>query len=249
MPSGNRFPGARFPDIGFGGTRFSAAESWATVTDRTGKPRPVGFAARLPMTGRFLVRTILAVVLLAVVLVPGKAEAHPHIFVDCSATAVFDQTGLTGFEQEWVFDEMFSAGMLMDYDSDGNGEFSNEEARFYEQQIFSILKDYNYLTVIRIDGQDQPATSARNFRPSVRNGQLVYRFFTPCAVPFASGPHDVGITVYDPEYYGDMVLLESAVTVDAPPGLEVCSSSVSAPERTYFGCIVPVFINLHFAAP
>lgn len=198
---------------------------------------------------RFAVRSLPVMLLLMAVQPPAPAMAHPHIFIDCKAIAVFDASGLTGFQQTWIFDEMFSAGMLMEYDTNGDQQFNAAETAKYAQEIFSILKEYNYLTVLRVDGEEIHPHQARDFRPEVRNGQLIYHFFTPCVVPFASGTHNVAISVYDPEYYADMVLLDSAVSVEAPPGVQTAKSNVSAPELTYFGCIVPVFINLRFSAP
>ena len=45
------------------------------------------------------------------------------MFIDSWVTVVFDEKGLEGFKIRWVFDEMFSSMMIMDFDTSQNGRF------------------------------------------------------------------------------------------------------------------------------
>ena len=38
----------------------------------------------------------------------GTAGAHPHAFVECQLTFVFDKDGLAGLQQRWMLDEMLT---------------------------------------------------------------------------------------------------------------------------------------------
>ena len=60
-------------------------------------------------------------------MIPQHLSAHPHVFIRNTLTFVFDENGLKGIEQRWVFDEMFSAGIIFDYDTDANGSFDPVE--------------------------------------------------------------------------------------------------------------------------
>ncbi|ETR73002.1 MAG: hypothetical protein OMM_01274 [Candidatus Magnetoglobus multicellularis str. Araruama] len=46
---------------------------------------------------------------------PLTALAHPHVFVECTVTIVFDDQGLAGFHNHWVMDRMFSGNMLSSF--------------------------------------------------------------------------------------------------------------------------------------
>lgn len=184
--------------------------------------------------------------LLLLVVLPPQARAHPHIFVDCSIKALFNAEGLLGFEHVWLFDEIFSASMLEEYDADRNAAFNSTEAEQYEREIFSLLEEYHFLTTLRLDGAYIPVSKAERFQPSVRGGKLCYSFFLPCPVPLDGMQHDVAITVFDADYYADMALPASAASVDTPGGLQVQITTSTAPDLTYFGCIVPTLIHFTF---
>ncbi|MGE4291418.1 MAG: DUF1007 family protein [Desulfovibrio sp.] len=198
-----------------------------------------------------LKRSALTGLLLLVLLFlkPVAGHAHPHIFIDCAVTAVFDEHGLTGFRQQWTFDEMFSMGMVQEYDADHDGTFDPQEADKYRKEIFSILTEYHYLTVLSVDGADQQPDRALDFQLSLRGGKLCYRFFTPCRVPYAATAHTVAITVFDEEYYADMALPLDACGTQGPAGLTVRRDHLAAPRLTYFGLIVPEFITYTFTTP
>jgi ABC-type nickel/cobalt efflux system permease component RcnA len=53
-----------------------------------------------------------AVLLLFLLCAPFRLHSHPHIFINCRLTIVFDENGLAGFELSWVFDRMFSAAVV-----------------------------------------------------------------------------------------------------------------------------------------
>ena len=47
----------------------------------------------------------------------GGAWAHPHVWVEYDATFLFDDAGrVTAIRERWRFDEMFSAGVIPDFD-------------------------------------------------------------------------------------------------------------------------------------
>ena len=70
------------------------------------------------MTGSVLSKAIM----------PGLACAHPHVFVDNRVTFLFDGSRLTGFRENWLFDEVFSDQLLQDFDTNHDGQFSKAES-------------------------------------------------------------------------------------------------------------------------
>jgi len=150
---------------------------------------------------------------LALLLVFSSAAvfAHPHVFVAGKATFVFDSQGLSGIRLKWFFDEMFGVRILEDYDADRDGRFNPKEMATLEDEAFSNLKNYNYFTHIKIDGQAFPVQSVRDFSAGVEGGELYYTFFVPCHVGAGSSQRTVVLMVFDPEYYVDFYLAGEVV--------------------------------------
>ncbi len=86
---------------------------------------------------------------------PVPLAAHPHVFVDNQIEIAFDTKGLAGISVQWTFDEMFSAGIIFDYD-DGDGVFSSREIALIKEECFSNLKEYGFFFDILIDGKPFP---------------------------------------------------------------------------------------------
>ncbi|MDY7000508.1 MAG: DUF1007 family protein [Thermodesulfobacteriota bacterium] len=137
--------------------------------------------------------------------------AHPHVFVAGKAIFVFDSKGLSGIRLKWFFDEMFGVQILEDYDVDRDGRFNSKELAVLKDEAFSNLKNYNYFTHIKIDGQAFPVQFVRDFSAGVEGGDLYYTFFVPCHVSAASAPRTVVLMVFDPEYYVDFYLAGEVV--------------------------------------
>ena len=75
-----------------------------------------------------------------------KTLSHPHIFVDCTLSFVFDENGFAGIKERWVFDEMFSSMILNDFDKDRNLSLDSQEIVAIKKGAFSNLKNFNYFT-------------------------------------------------------------------------------------------------------
>jgi len=143
---------------------------------------------------------------LFLVLSPAAVLAHPHVFVAGKAVFVFDSKGLSGIRLKWFFDEMFGTQILEDYDTDRDGRFNPRELATLKNEAFSNLKNYNYFTHIKIDGQAFPVRAVKDFSAGVEGGELYYAFFVPCSVSAGTKPRTVVLMVFDPEYYVDFYL-------------------------------------------
>ncbi|WP_320173588.1 DUF1007 family protein [Maridesulfovibrio sp.] len=131
---------------------------------------------------------------------PAKASAHPHVFVDCSLTFEFNNSGLSGVRQKWWFDEMFAAMILGDFDTNHDNKLSPDEATAIEQGAFVNLKNFNYFTRILVDGNERKPVEAVQFKPSIEEGTLVYEFFIPLNITDGT-KHVVMVAIYDESFY------------------------------------------------
>ena len=54
--------------------------------------------------------------------------AHPHVFVDAKVKVVFDNIGFAAVNNQWVFDELYSAAMMSSWDDNSDGVVSSAES-------------------------------------------------------------------------------------------------------------------------
>ena len=100
-------------------------------------------------------RKIFLVGLLVLILsIPALTSwSHPHIFLYSTVKVVFDEKGLAGVQVNWVFDEMFSSMMILDFDKNRNGRFEPAEIESLKKGAFDNLRQFDYFMHIKISGK------------------------------------------------------------------------------------------------
>jgi len=142
-----------------------------------------------------------AIIALLALLPTFAVYAHPHVFIDCTAGVTFSGDSVSGLHFEWVFDELFSQMIVADFDRAGKGYFTPAEAVALRKGAFDNLKNYHYFLAIFVDGARKPLPGIANFKPSIRNGKLVYDFDVPLAISVPPSGREIRVTVYDDTYY------------------------------------------------
>lgn len=173
--------------------------------------------------------------------------SHPHVFIDASVKIVFDEKGLAGARITWVFDEMFSSMIIMDFDRNKNRQFEPEEVAEVKAGAFSNLKEYEYFTHIKIDGKPFRVTFVSDFSAKIKKDHMIYTFFVPCHVCATTAFKQLRLSVYDPEFYSDILLVKDSLLLENQEPYEVsCRIRKSPEEAYYFGQIIPEEILLRF---
>src|SRR3954464_10716284 len=96
---------------------------------------------------------ILAAILLFVT--GGVAQAHPHVWVTMKNTVVYAPDGSAiGVRHDWTFDDMYSAFATQGLEQKKKGEFTREELQPLAQVNVESLKEYEFFTFAKADGQD-----------------------------------------------------------------------------------------------
>lgn len=173
---------------------------------------------------------LLAGPLLAGLLLPMPALAHPHIFVDARATLVFDANGaVTGVRHEWRFDEAFSAWSVEGLDVNNDGVVSREEQQELADQDLEGLADYGFYSFAGLPGSSEnvgvvaaPGGATRDYE----NGISVLRFGVEFTEPYRMD-RPLELAINDPEYYVAISFTgPEAVTLENAP--EGCWVSLQA---------------------
>src|SRR3954462_4970847 len=89
-----------------------------------------------------------------VLLLAGKAQAHPHVWVTMKSELVYAADGsATGVRHAWTFDDMFSTFATQGLESKEKGKFTREELAPLAQVNVESLKEFDYFTVARANGK------------------------------------------------------------------------------------------------
>lgn len=147
-----------------------------------------------------------------------SALSHPHVFIDVELLFVFDDRGLSGVRERWVFDEMFSQNLLFDFDTDNDGRLNNDDISRLRGIFYENTKEYNYFNIITIDGREYSIKSLKDFSISIEDNRIVYEFFVPCSVP--AGPNEakkVKVLLFDKTIYTHLLIADYQVDMQHKP--------------------------------
>lgn len=185
----------------------------------------------------FFLASLIAITLVFPFALP--VHAHPHVFIDNSVNFVFDDKGLAGIRLEWVFDDMFGSGFIMDYDTNADGKLSPEEVALIKHDAFDHLRDYHYFTRIFIGPDEFKVKYIKDFDARIEDGRLIYAFTIPCHVSALSSPKKLSVMVYDDEYYTAITTSKKASTTCGDAFDCAVERSINRDISFYFGMVHP----------
>jgi ABC-type uncharacterized transport system substrate-binding protein len=132
------------------------------------------------------------------------AFAHPHVWVDMQSTIVFTDDGLIkGVDVEWTFDDAYAQMALDGLDVDHDGIYSQEELAPLTKENIDSLKDYEYFTVMRADGEQLKIGAVTDAGQIYSSNKLTLHFQVPLATPLDPRKAKFMLKVYDPEFFID----------------------------------------------
>ncbi len=137
-----------------------------------------------------------------IALLPSMAIAHPHVWVEMRTDVKLNSAGLIeGINVEWSFDDAYAQEALIGMDTDGNGEYSQEELKPLTAENMDSLKDYGYFNVMRGNDKILESTAPINAGQTYNGNKLQLHFTVPLKQPFDPRSGEFKVKVYDPEFY------------------------------------------------
>jgi tRNA threonylcarbamoyladenosine biosynthesis protein TsaE len=186
---------------------------------------------------------------LVMILLPGYLIAHPHVWIDAHAEIHFAQEKLQRIVHRWVFDDMFTQSILLDFDQDRNGRIDREESEAIEVDAFSNLRHYGYFTHLVVGSRQIPVTSVERFRATLENDRLVYRFEIPVDLEVRNRWQRIQLGVWDDTYFVEVKYDSPAAAVYGAKeeGVEIEIGLQENPRESYWGgFITPREIRLAY---
>lgn len=174
--------------------------------------------------------------ILALLLLPGPALAHPHVLVDVHALAEFKDGKIVSLFMGWRFDAVFSASLLKDFDKNGDNRLDAGEMKDLEREAFRDTKPQSHFTYARIGTEPVVWPDATDFKVIAVKDSLMYAFRLPLPRPVDPRRESFSFTTFEETFYIDMDFpTDNAVTLNGD-GAAGCKA-VIAPDHgnTIFG--------------
>jgi ABC-type uncharacterized transport system substrate-binding protein len=172
--------------------------------------------------------------------------SHPHVFIDTTFTFVFNNSALEGLKVKWILDEMFSASLIMDFDSNKNKIFEEKEIKALERGAFVNLKNYHYFLYITINKKKFPVKQVNNFTAEISNNKIIYYFFVPLNIQVGMADELITAGCFDDSYYCDIIYAkESPVKLENDSDFTCSWEFIDDRKSAYWGgAIIPKIVRL-----
>lgn len=149
---------------------------------------------------------------------PVAGYCHPHVFIAARFQAVAGPDGkLVELRNDWLFDEVFSSSVLMDFDRNGDLQLDAGELKAVGETVRKSIAKYGYYTSIIHDGQKiavkRPGAIQATFDDNILHLTFSLKPVQPIAL---KGKLVLGI--YDPTLY-------TAIDFDKDDEMETVGSS------------------------
>ncbi len=132
----------------------------------------------------------------------ASASAHPHVWVTVQATVAYDGGKITGLQQAWTFDEMYTAMAIEGLDANHDGVYDRKELAELANVNIAGLKEFDYFTFAKL------GTANQKFKPPVdywldytKSGILTLHFTLPLEQPVATDAAEFTFSVNDPSFF------------------------------------------------
>lgn len=132
----------------------------------------------------------------------APAVAHPHVWIEMRSDVVFnDQGQVTALNLMWTFDDSYAQVALDGLDANGDGVYSPSELETLTRENIASLKDYDFFTVMRFNGQKQVLGEVKEFGQIWSNDKLQLHLQVPLKVPVDPTKGEFVAKVYDPDFF------------------------------------------------
>tara|TARA_R110002020_G_scaffold84230_7_gene208805 strand:+ start:1061 stop:1717 length:657 start_codon:yes stop_codon:yes gene_type:complete len=176
-----------------------------------------------------LIRRAPAIAVLATLLAPASAWAHPHVFADARLEIETAADGrVTELRNVWRFDEVFSSSVVMDFDENADMQLDPGELAKIGDMVTQSLAEFDYYTNVTVNGKDIGISLPEAIKVDYQDGQLL--------MFFALIPDDlqlkgkIAVGVFDPTMYAALDFVNDADMAVTGAATGRCAREVVRPD-------------------
>ncbi len=162
-------------------------------------------------------------------LAASPAAAHPHVWIAAEAQIIYAPDGrVTGIRHRWSFDEAYSVFSTQGLDKNNDGKLTPDELEELAKVNVESLAEYNYFSVLKLNGKKQEMLPPVDYGLSFENKTLTLALTTPLKNPATAKV--LGLEVGDPELFVSFAWKDGDAPVkltNAPAG---CTLTLTRPQ-------------------
>ncbi|MCG8452522.1 MAG: DUF1007 family protein [Spirochaetales bacterium] len=130
--------------------------------------------------------------------------AHPHMWIKGRIEPQLSRKGLDAVSVYWDIDELTSSSLILDYDTNRDGELSSFEQEALRQNAFERLLESEYYLMVEVGSRLGTPDPAKDFRAHIENGHVIYEFTVPLDIPIRwEDLGETSIYFFDQSYFID----------------------------------------------
>ena len=157
------------------------------------------------------------------------AQAHPHVWITAKAEIVYAADGnVSGVRHHWTFDAGYSAYLTQGLDKNGDGKLTPDELQDMAKENAESLVDFDYFTVLKVNGAKQAFEPPREYGMTFENGLARLSLLLP--VKSAPNGKTLSLEVYDPTFFVSFSLAEGDDAVRLAGAPKGCAATVARPK-------------------
>lgn len=134
-------------------------------------------------------------------LAPQTAFAHPHVWVAVEATIAYADNKVSGLQQRWTFDDMYTAMAVQGLDKNGDGNFDRDELKELAQVNIDGIKQFEYFTHAKLNDGQLKFVEPKDYWLEYKDNVLTLHFMLPLEQPLAADTPGFSFAIYDPSYF------------------------------------------------
>jgi len=157
------------------------------------------------------------------------AQAHPHVWITAKAEIVYAADGyVSGVRHHWTFDAGYSAYLTQGLDKNGDGKLTPDELQEVAKENAESLVDFDYFTVLKVNGAKQAFEPPREYGMTFENGQARLSLLLPVKSP--PNGKTLSLEFYDPSFFVSFSLAEGEDAVRLAGAPKGCAATIARPK-------------------
>lgn len=155
---------------------------------------------------------------------------------------IFTGKEISAIRMVWVFDDMFSLTVMDQFDHNHDRRFFDAENDEVRDNAFVALADIGFLTYLRRNEKVVKVAGFQDFIADITDeGRVKYSFTLKLAKPVDPIADQIGLSVYDSEYFIDVGFAkDNPISFSGNDGI-TCSYKMGEDDkhRIYFDMVSP----------
>jgi ABC-type uncharacterized transport system substrate-binding protein len=153
------------------------------------------------MRREVFIRILTSGVAMIAVMAPSLAVAHPHVWVAVEATVAYGNGTVTGLQQRWTFDDMYTAMAVQGLDKDGDGKYTREELQDLAKVNIEGIEQFAFFTHAKLGEEERKFVVPTDYWLEYNDNVLTLNFMLPLEQPVAATSPGFSFSIYDPTYF------------------------------------------------